>query len=62
MRSVLRPSGRWVSFRRPALVLRSEELTCALTADSDDRGVVSVVRILINPDKLAGLDHPVAVT
>ena len=46
----------------PALVLRSEELTCALTADRDDRGVVSVVRILINPDKLAGLDHPVAVT
>ncbi len=43
----------------PALVLRSEELTCALSADRDEHGAISVVRILINPDKLAGLDHPV---
>jgi RNA polymerase sigma-70 factor (ECF subfamily) len=46
----------------PALVLRSEELTCALTADRDEHGEVSVVRILINPDKLAGLDRPVDFT
>ena len=46
----------------PGLVLRSEELTCALTADRDEHGAISVVRILINPDKLAGLDHPVTFT
>ena len=43
----------------PALVVRSEELTCAVTADRDEHGVVATVRVLINPDKLAGLDHPV---
>ncbi len=43
----------------PALVVRSEELTCAVTADRDDEGVVTRVRVLMNPDKLAGLDHRV---
>ncbi len=43
----------------PALVLRSPEMTVAMVADRDDDGAISVVRILINPDKLAGLDHPV---
>ncbi len=46
----------------PGLVLRSKELTCAVTADRDEHGDVSVVRILINPDKVAGLDHPVIFT
>ncbi len=60
------PSDGDVAFEQvnagPALVLRSEELTCALSADRDERGAVSAVRILINPDKLAGLDHPVTFT
>lgn len=46
----------------PALVLRSDELTVALVADRDDEGLVSVVRMVLNPDKLAGLDHPVDLT
>lgn len=57
------PSDGQVAFEQvnagPALVLRSDELTVALVADCNDDGLVSVVRMVLNPDKLAGLEHPV---
>ena len=47
----------------PALVIRSEELFLVLSADSSaDGGHLDAIHLVLNPDKLGGLDHPVAVT
>jgi RNA polymerase sigma-70 factor (ECF subfamily) len=46
-----------------ALVIRSEELSLVLNADtSADGDHLDAIRLVLNPDKLGGLDHPVEVT
>lgn len=46
-----------------ALVIRSEDLSLVMNADaSPDGGRLDAIRLVLNPDKLGGLDHPVDVT
>jgi len=46
-----------------ALVIRSEELSLVMNADTSPDGErLDAIRLVLNPDKLGGLDHPVDVT
>ena len=41
----------------PAFVVRSAELTMVASADRDQQGRIVAIRLMLNPDKLVGLDE-----